>query len=70
MRLSIWSKHGDKSKAKAVLFWLYGGGRSSLHLYDIVIAHLCRFDERITNSFLCDGENLVNTQDVIVLYAE
>ncbi len=26
LRLNIWSKHGGGEKAKAVLFWLYGGG--------------------------------------------
>lgn len=26
LKLNIWAKHGYGEKAKAVLFWLYGGG--------------------------------------------
>lgn len=53
LTLNIWTKESRGEKAKAVLFWLSGGG----------------FTKGTTNSFLYDGEFLADTQDVVVVSA-
>ena len=71
LKLNVWTKPQTGEKAKAVLFFIHGGG-AYLFLFNPIFSanKLSGFQGGSTNSQFLTGQFLADEQDVVVISAE
>jgi cholinesterase len=67
LTLNIWTKPQSDSKAKAVLFWVYGGGMILQLSISIRVLIPSGFATGNSANPTYDGQHITDSQDVIVV---